>query len=285
MSILVRKIARRPRLLSVAIVPLLFSPLMSRAADLTTGDDVPAQPTAFDPARFGPVRQALHDWHFVLGAGAIYKPEYEGSGKYKISPIPVVSAVFFDRISIDPTGIGIKAYETGPFRFDVNLGYDSGRKEDDADALRGMGDIDFGATIGGKASYSLGPAGFFVSVDKTIGGSDGLLAKAGATITQPLSEHFILGAEASATFADNKYMQSYFGVNSRQSARSGYARYKAEAGIKSVDLSASATYLFDDNWLVKGEQSVGLLTGDAADSPIVKKKFQSKTMFMVGYRF
>jgi len=30
---------------------------------------------------------------------------------------------------------------------------------------------------------------------------------------------------------------------------------------------------------------VGFLVGDAADSPIVKEKVQSKTMLMLGYRF
>lgn len=283
MSPFARMGADRPWLLGLAVTSILCLPLPVRAADFMSGEEAP--PQAPDPARFGPVRQALHDWHVVVGAGASFQPKYEGSDEFEVSPIPFVSAEFFDRITIDPTGIEIKAYETGPIRFDVNVGYDSGRKEDDADALRGMGDIDFGATVGGKATYSFGPASFFLSVDKIIGGSDGLLARAGATITQPLSEHFILGAEAAATFADDNYMESYFGVNAKQSARSGYSQYKAGAGLKSVDLSASATYLINDNWVVRGEQSVGFLVGDAADSPIVKEKVQSKTMLMIGYRF
>lgn len=285
MSPFARISADRPWLLGIAIASIFCSPLLAEAADFTNGEETPPQAPEPDPARFGPVRQALHDWHVVVGAGASFQPKYEGSDEYEVSPIPFVSAEFFDRITIDPTGIDVKAFEKGSVRFDVKVGYDSGRKEDDADALRGMGDIDFGATVGGKATYSFGPAAFFLSVDKTIGGSDGLLVKAGAAISQPLSEHFILGAEASATFADDNYMESYFGVSAKQSARSGYSQYKAGAGIKSVDLSASATYLINDNWVVKGEQSVGFLVGDAADSPIVREKVQSKTMLMVGYRF
>ncbi|TGQ04464.1 MipA/OmpV family protein [Mesorhizobium sp. M2E.F.Ca.ET.219.01.1.1] len=284
MSASIQKTADRSRLFYAAIASLFLSPFAAAAADFTSEQDASPQPPP-DPARFGPVRQALHDWHVIVGAGASYQPKYEGSDEFEVSPIPFISAEFFDRITIDPSGIDVKALQKGPLRFDVNVGYDSGRKEDDADALRGMGDVDFGVTVGGKATYSFGPASLFVSVDKTIGGSDGLLAKAGASISQPITEHLILGAEASATFADDNYMEAYFGVDSRQSARSGYSQYKAGAGIKSVDVSASATYLINKNWVVKGQESVGFLVGDAADSPIVKEKVQSKTMLVLGYRF
>ena len=80
-------------------------------------------------------------------------------------------------------------------------------------------------------------------------------------------------------------MQAYFGVNSQQSAKSGLSEYKAEAGLKRVDVSASAMYMLSENWLVRGEAGVGFLTGDAADSPIVDKKVQPSASLFVGYKF
>nr|WP_312038195.1 MipA/OmpV family protein [Rhizobium lusitanum] len=74
-------------------------------------------------------------------------------------------------------------------------------------------------------------------------------------------------------------------MDSAQSARSGYQQYKAGAGVKSVDLSVSATYLINDHWTVRGEEKVSVLVGNAADSPIVQEKVQPKTMLMLGYRF
>ncbi|URK86042.1 MipA/OmpV family protein (plasmid) [Rhizobium sp. RCAM05350] len=100
-------------------------------------------------------------------------------------------------MTIDPSGIGLKVYERGPFQLDVKAGYDLGRSEDDSDDLHGLGDIDAAATIGGKASLDYGPATFFVSIDKMIGGSDGLVGKAGVEFTQPVTETIILGAGAS----------------------------------------------------------------------------------------
>ena len=90
---------------------------------------------------------------------------------------------------------------------------------------------------------------------------------------------------ASATFADNNYMDAYFGVNASQSARSGLPEYEAKAGLKRVDLKASVTYMFNENWLVTGAAGAGLLMGDAKDSPIVKDDIQPFAMLGLSYRF
>lgn len=74
-------------------------------------------------------------------------------------------------------------------------------------------------------------------------------------------------------------------MNSQQSAKSGLSEYKAEAGLKRVDVSGSAMYMLSENWLVRGEAGVGFLTGDAADSPIVDKKVQPSASLFVGYKF
>ncbi len=270
--------------LSIALVITLM-PSLVHAADASQDSDQAAIPPMPDPQRFGPVRQKLHDWEVMIGAGVMYQPKYEGSDEMEISPLPFVSATFFDRLTIDPTGVELKAYEQGPFQVDAKVGYDFGRGEDDSDDLRGMGDIDGGVTVGGKATLSYGPAEFFVSVDKTIGGSDGLLGTVGVELTQPVNEKLMFGAGASATFADKNYMESYFGVTEAQAARSGYNAYKPGSGLKSVDLSVSATYMFNESWMVRAEQEVGFLVGDAADSPLVKQKVQPKSMLVLGYRF
>lgn len=278
-------VPRLPVLLGATFVALTLAPAPSRAADLAAASPASVSPSADDQARLSPVWQAFHDWQLQIGAGAVVKPTYEGASAYEITPVPIVSAEFFGRVKIDAGGLGFKLLNEGPFRVDLTVGYDGGRDEDDDDRLRGMGDIDFGVTVGGKASYSIGAATLFVSLDQTIDGSEGLIARAGVAYTQPVTQSLILGARASIAFADDNYMQAYFGVDSGQSARSGHAAYSASAGLKSVDVAASATYRFDQHWHLRAEQSVGILTGDAADSPIVAETVQSKTMLMLGYRF
>lgn len=289
MAPLIQKVARSSLLLGMAVASAAAPSPAALAADISNEaskrdrEDVASQPS--DTSGMGAVRKALHDHDVIVGGGVIYKPKFEGSSEYEVSAIPFVSATFYDRITIDLTGASVKAYKQGPFKLDLKLGYDGGREESDSDRLRGLGDIDLAVTVGGKASVSWGPADFFLSAEQALGGSDGLLVSAGISADVPISKRIVLGAEGSVTYADDNYMQAFFGVNAGQSARSGLAEFDAEAGIKSVEVSLSATYLISENWFFKAKETVGFLTGDAADSPIVEEDVQSKTLLLLGYRF
>lgn len=98
-------------------------------------------------------------------------------------------------------------------------------------------------------------------------------------------EQFIFSADVSGTWADDKHMESYFGVTSIQSTQSGLAEHEAKAGVKRVDLKGSITYIMTENWSVTGAGGAGFLLGDAKDSPIVKDDVQPFAMLGVGYRF
>ncbi|CDZ56984.1 MipA/OmpV family protein [Neorhizobium galegae] len=272
-------------LLAMAFVAATSIAVETRAADLDEHDAVAAPPTeGFDNGRFGGIRQKLHDWNVVVGAGVMYAPKFEGSDEFEVRPIPVISARIGDRVSIDPTGLAVDLLRSNGFTLSVKGGYEMGRSEDDSDHLRGLGDVDAGGVIGGKLSYEFGPAELYASIDKTIGGSDGLTGKIGANVSQRY-DRFILSAGASATIADDNHMESYFGVTSEQSARSGLSEYEAGAGLKRFDIEASVTYMATENWLIRGQAEVGFLTGDAADSPIVEDDVQPSAMLMIGYKF
>jgi outer membrane scaffolding protein for murein synthesis (MipA/OmpV family) len=100
-----------------------------------------------------------------------------------------------------------------------------------------LGDVDALGGIGGKLSYAFSSAEVYASIDKTIGGSDGLVGKFGANVSQRY-DRSILSAGASATVVDDNHMESYFGVTS---ARSGLSQYDAGTGLKRFDLEASVT--------------------------------------------
>ncbi|TGS14412.1 MipA/OmpV family protein [Mesorhizobium sp. M2E.F.Ca.ET.209.01.1.1] len=238
-----------------------------------------------DQRRYGPIRQKLADWNVMVAGGAMYAPKYEGSDEFEVVPIPMVSATI-GRFTISPGGIDVDVWESSGFKVTVKGGYDlgGGRKEKDSIHLKGLGDIKGGALLGAQISYETGPLEFYASVDKTFGGSDGLQAVVGANISHNYN-NFLFAAGASATFADDKYMQTYFGVTALQSARSGLSRYEAGAGLKRFDIEASVTYMATENWLVRGQVGVGFLTGDAKNSPITRKDTQPSGMLLVGYRF
>ena len=147
-----------------------------------------------------------------------------------------------------------------------------------------MGDIGFGGVLGVDLAYERTPLEFKLSLDKTIGGSDGFTAKFGTAYSLPL-DSFMFSIGPSVTWADSNYMESYFGVTDRQSRKSGLSRFDADAGIKRVDLEVSGLYFIDDHWVVRGEAGLGHLVGDAADSPVSQQNLQLSTMFIVGYKF
>lgn len=265
-------------------VTLSFFSMVSNAvaADPNYSEQVP-EPT-FDAARFeGEPKE--RNWSLILGAGAGYEPKYEGSDEFEATPLPVILFTYGEWLEIDPLGITVTPFEQNGFSVSGKVGYEMGRNEDDADRLKGLGDIDFAATVGAKVAYEWKGLEVYASVDQTIDGSESLIGTFGVEYMAPVTERLFLGAEAKATVANDKHMQAYFGVNSQQSAASGLHEYKAEAGLKRVDVSASAMYMLTENWLVRGEAGVGILTGDAADSPIVEKKVQPSVSLFVGYKF
>lgn len=284
---LAQYIPTRPRCVAIAasLVAVAGPVLRAQAADLFESEAAPAPYTQdFDQGRFGSVRQTLSDWEVTVGGGAMYAPKYEGSDELKVSPVPWISATFGDRVHVDPLGVNVDVLRAEGLTLAIKGGYELGRKESDSKYLRGLGNIDAGGVIGGKVSYEMGPIEFYGAVDKVIGGSDGLTGTVGANLSHQV-DRFMLTAGASATMADDKYMDSYFGVTSAQSAKSGYRRYDPSAGIKRVDIEASVTYLATENWFIRGQGGVGFLTGDAKDSPIVRDKIQPSAMLVVGYKF
>lgn len=252
--------------------------------------DVPAaaaDAVGFDGARLSPDPAAAPPsmWKIVVGAGGILQPEFEGADSYSVIPVPLVSITYGDWVEIDPEGLSATIADIDHFAVDLLVGYELGRAEDDDERLRGLGDIDFGVTAGARLRYEIEPLSLFVSAEKTINGSEGLIGQIGAEMTMPLSEQLIVGLAASATVADDNYMDAYFSVTPGQSAASGLDAYDAGAGLKSAELSLSAIYLLDHNWFVRGEAELGVLLSDAADSPIVERELQPKASLFVGYRF
>lgn len=271
--------------MATGLLLLTLPSFHAKAADPYEGEMLPVPPEGtFDTGRFGGVRQKLSDWNVIVGVGAMYSPKFEGSDELEIMPIPMISASFGDRVSLDPTGLTVDVLKSNGFELSIKGGYDLGRSEDDSDHLKGLGDIDAGGVIGAQVSYELGAVEFYASAEKTIGGSDGLVGKFGANVSHQY-ERFIFSAGASATVADDNHMESYFGVTGAQSARSGLKQYEASAGLKRFDLEASVTYFVTDNWLVRGQAGVGFLTGDAKDSPVVQDDVQPSLMLGVGYKF
>lgn len=252
-----------------------------------------SQPRAPEPAAPAPReeqakdRAGKKDWSYKLGAGVVYTPAYEGSDKYRTLPLPYIAVDYKDGLFFASMfdGIGTYPIRGDHYKLGVAAGFSFGRDEShDRKNLRGMGDIDMSPTASLLGEYEIGPV---TLSGKLTQGSDeyGRVAEASIATMRPVSERLMLRAAIGTAWADDDHMQSYFGVSPIQSARSGYTRYEAESGFKSVGANVSTFYGLTHNIDLMVRLNADYLTADAADSPLTRKKFQPSLFTAVSYAF
>lgn len=241
----------------------------------------------------GASAQSLAGWTFPtqwnVGGIVLAVPKYEGSSKHRAIGIPIIAPVGGgeSRVDIKATDdvrlrlATFQGFEIGPV-----AGYRFGREEDDARRLRGLGDVDGGFALGGYAAYRVGGLSTFVSYSHQLTGDEtGGLIRFGVENRMPIQRWMTLTALVGATWADEDYMRSFFGVTAAQSSRSGLARYDAGAGIKDVHVGLSAEVPLDSSWTLRLVGRYAHLVGDAANSPIVEREGQLSGGVGLTYRF
>jgi outer membrane scaffolding protein for murein synthesis (MipA/OmpV family) len=80
-------------------------------------------------------------------------------------------------------------------------------------------------------------------------------------------------------------MQTYFGVDAIQAARSGYAIYRPSSGLRDVRVGSSLTYAFDPRSAMTAAVDFNRLLGDAADSPLTRRRGVASAVLVYTYGF
>lgn len=270
------------------------APAWARGASVCVALFLTAPAFAQTPPQPNPQPKApASAWSFSLGAGAMVSPRYEGSDRLAVTALPLAEVSWNDRIFLSSTrGLGGYIVSTDAFKLSAAVGYDGGRDEKDGkrksgkpNLLRGLGDIDASAVLnlGAEYEYSFFTAG--LNASRYIGGSDGFTLTATLGARVPVTERIALGLEVHSTWADSAYMGDYFGISASQSRRSGRAKFAAEAGIKDVGATLSATYKINDSMSLMVSGGLSRLIGDAGKSPLVAEKNQPSAMLGLTYRF
>jgi MipA family protein len=251
--------------LALAVLPIMIA-TSAFAGDL----DANGEPTGRSPK----------DWNFVLGGGAAYAPDYEGSNDYKVSPYPLVSASYKNLVFVDGPSARVNVLgflgDEFPLMAGPAIAYGGGRNHKDNKALANLGDIDGGVDLGGFIGTQLGPVQLGMNFTKEMGKNrKGALADFSLGFAQPLTEQLTANIGVSAAWADKNYMQEYFGISSAQALSSGYTKYDGKAGFKSVGLNVGLDYMINEHFSVGLGAGYTKLLNNAADSPIVKQQGSS----------
>lgn len=231
------------------------------------------------------------DWTVTLGAGGAVRPTFEGSDRYFVTPVPFVSVVWRDMVSLDTSGLNVY-YRLDGLQVGGGLTYNLGRTQNAGvfaqgdSRLTGLGDIPAAPGLRGFVNYRLGPVMLGATLTKFLAdGNSGLLVDASLGVPWRISDRFTVMGRLFATWADDTYMQTYFGVNAIQSINSGYAFYTAASGVKNVGLAIAANYRLSTSWIVSANAQVTQLTNDAAGSPISISDTGFMVISTIGYRF
>jgi outer membrane scaffolding protein for murein synthesis (MipA/OmpV family) len=232
-------------------------------------------------------------WDVALGVGAIMRPTFEGSDRTRYRPVPLISIKWRDTISFGEGGLNAYWHHRN-FRIGGGLTYNFGREDGDSgrlfgngdNRLAGLGKIDKALGLRVFASQRLAFINFDVAATKFTGANNkGTEMNFGASVPLPLGGKFMVSPHVRATWANDAYMQTYFGVTPLQASRSIFPAFNAGAGVKDVQGGVNLVYRMNRHWFLLGDVSVTRLMGDAARSPISISDTSIGAMTMIGYRF
>jgi outer membrane protein len=222
----------------------------------------------------------------VVGLGFGVVPDYEGSDDYTFGIAPFARFQFGDTeryLLVKAYELQINLIDHPWFRLGPSLNYRFGRDDVDDKVVDDMKDIDDTVEAGGFIGVEfidqanprkrcMASVDFLADVgDEHDGYSIYFTAKA----WYPVSEMFDIGLGAGFSYASENYMETYFGVDRRDSARSGLPMFEADSGIKDVRIYPMAIMHLSPNWHVGAGVQYRLMVGDADDSPVVDDRGSS----------
>jgi len=233
----------------------------------------------------------LPTWRIRVGPSASFQPRYDGSDRYHVVAGPSIDIRYRDRFFLSTgEGLGMNVL-TGPnWRVGFAVAYDLGRRAaDDLGHLSGMGNINPAPSLRLLGEYAISksfPLVFRADLRRSFGGDNGWIGDIGAYMPMPgSSETFSWFAGPTMTIADSRYMNSWFGVNAGQSARSGYRQYDASAGIRSVGFGVVASLALNKRWSLTADGAFQQLVGAAAHSPITQTRASGVFNLSLNYEF
>lgn len=223
-----------------------------------------------------------------VGAAVIASHEYQGSDLARTLAVPLIEYQWTNGwFAGSSNGVGYNFSDRRGMQYGARLTANFGREESRSQALRGMGDIDPRAEIGGFFNYLLSREVALTSALRYGSGQDshGMLADLGAGYSREIAGNLRLGLSLGLTVANAAYMQSYFGVTAAQASRSSYATYQPAAGLRDVRTSLSLTYRITPQFSTTAAVSSSMLSAAATDSPVVRQSSSTTGLMALSYSF
>ena len=227
----------------------------------------------------------------VVGPGAGFAPDYEGSDEYEGVPALMLKGNYDSgrSFALVGTNLNVNLLASKTFSLGPALNYRAGRDDVENDRVDRMKDIDDAFEAGLFAVYKVNNWSFGLEWLTDVSDEhDGSIFKAAIGYNWKVNSELTVVPGLFATYADDDYMDTFFSVDAADSASSGLNEYKAESGIKDVGATVFVHYTPWEKWGIAGIMSYKTLLNDAKDSPVVDDegdKGQAFLGLMATYRW
>lgn len=232
---------------------------------------------------------AQEDPEFII-LGPAVSPEYQGSEDYETVPMLVSNfRLLGTQFEIEGLTLRANLFEHNNWKIGVTTEVDFGRDDEVENAsVAQMTDINSAINLGAYLSKDIPDlyleddnleirVALFGDVSNTHQGTYTTLS---TTYELPLMLPFKVEFELETTYADENYMNTYFGVNEQDAALSGFSQYQTNSAFRDVTFNTNIGLFTSPDWGGFLRLGVSKLLADAEDSPIVKAG--DSTQFFVG---
>jgi outer membrane scaffolding protein for murein synthesis (MipA/OmpV family) len=221
-------------------------------------------------------------WAFGLGLGVEYESAYEGSDEFGFEIQPAGAAQWRrgdDIFFWVGEALGWRGLRADTWLFEVAVGFDEGREENDSDdgRLDGLGDTDEGAQLLLQARRAFSADWRYWLDGRVVASEDGNLGifgvgrRFGDQIDGSGSELAVV-----AVFHDSDLANRDFGITAAQSVASGLPEADLSGGFRSIGLHYNYRTYINDNWQIFGEALYEHYSSDIADSPISRNDYEAE---------
>ncbi|MEN5362756.1 MipA/OmpV family protein [Brevundimonas intermedia] len=219
-----------------------------------------------------------NDRVFIIGGGAAYRPEYKGADDYEVQPFPYFSVrypISGMTLSLQGAALKLEVLASDTFSAGPLISYQQGRDDDITNpVVRQLSTIDGAVEGGGYLDFEtpIGPGSFsagVIALSDLSGVHEGYSVALNAGYRMPVTSKLSVGVGAEVKWADENYMQTYYGVDLPGAFASGLPSYAAEAGLEKAGVNVNLIYQLTERWGVGVFGGYDKLLDSAADSPIV----------------
>jgi len=220
----------------------------------------------------------------LVGLGVGMAPDYEGSEDSTGVPMFMFQHNYDSGRFFKLMGPNLKVNLLADNQFSLGpvLNYRFERDDVDNDRVDDMDKVDaaFEAGVFGGVNINNILLGVELLADVS-DEHDGFLAQVNAGYRWKATPELTVTPGVFLTYADDDYMDTYFGVNAGNIGNSSLRAYEADSGLKDVGLNLVAHYTPWEQWGIMGMFSYKALLNDAKDSPLVDDEGDDK-QFMLG---